>query len=85
MDPAPPDTTKDEGQVLINAARQSKPPKYPADICQVLSNNTAKPPTIPKAPGEIVVDGKHTVKFIYVPYTMSLLPAVLHNHWLIRV
>jgi len=55
-DPTPLQDFDTSGQVLINAAKQSKPAHNPADIQHVLSN---KPKTsassVPKASEEIIV------------------------------
>ena len=57
--PAPPEDVGTSDQVLVNAAKQSKPAPHPADIRHVLSSKSkisASP--APTASEEIIVNGK---------------------------
>ncbi len=54
----PPEDTADTNQVLVNAAKQAKSTQNPANICWVLSNTMAQPPSAPNKSDEVVINGK---------------------------
>jgi len=73
MDHASPDTTKDEGQALINAAKQSSPPNILLVSAESFLITQPNHLLSLKHQMKLWLMEKHTAKFIYMPHSMSLL------------